>query len=193
VSESEKPRWETCCNPEFQDLGDVLRRTPRDRIFEVLAEYVAVLTDGVCHATYSETTTLRCLPVGADGVVYFAVAQGSEDARGRLLVKIGHTSGEVSARVASLQTGCPHRLVVERVSPGSPQVERDIHLALSSRRVHGEWFRLTASEIEDVSTFADGDWSGYGLLFCHCCGGVSHSYNTSGPCWDCERVARAGA
>jgi hypothetical protein len=56
-------------------------------------------------------------------------------------VKIGHTDGEVSARLSNLQVGCPEPLAVAAALPGGPAVERWLHEALSHLRVRGEWFK----------------------------------------------------
>lgn len=74
---------------------------------------------------------------GARGsVVYFLQADYGGP------VKIGSsTASGVKARVKSLQTGTPYRLVVRRVVQGDVRsLEGDFHRSLASYRVRGEWF-----------------------------------------------------
>jgi hypothetical protein len=72
------------------------------------------------------------------GIVYFIRAEESKR------VKIGFTSTDPSARLATLQTGSPERLRLVAAVPGSMELERNLHEMLSASRIHGEWFRSTA-------------------------------------------------
>jgi hypothetical protein len=183
-----EPYWRTSKNPIWQDTIDAIASLPVGERIGAILNYTAHVTDAVVDCAWAGAPEFRCLPVGAEGVVYFAVAEGSQDAAGRMLVKIGHTTGEASARIASLQTGCPHRLYVARVSPGSPAAERELHLALTSRRVHGEWFRLTNLEIETLSTYVDGDCHLGPIGFCGDCACVHlESSWRPGVCFDCSK------
>lgn len=56
-------------------------------------------------------------------------------------IKIGFTKGDIAARMAQLQTGCPMPLRLLGTGPGGRFIEKRIHSILSSYRAHGEWFR----------------------------------------------------
>jgi len=64
--------------------------------------------------------------------------------------KIGITSGDVSRRLAQLQTGNPRRLRIVKVigSDDPARTEHTLHVMLQHRRGHGEWFKLSPSELE---------------------------------------------
>ena len=55
-------------------------------------------------------------------------------------IKIGHTSGEVAARVDNLQTGNPNRLHVLLEIDGGLRKELDLHNTFAAFRFRNEWF-----------------------------------------------------
>lgn len=56
-------------------------------------------------------------------------------------IKIG-SAGDVTRRVAALQTGTPERLRVIARAPGvGVEGERELHRRFAHRRIRGEWFR----------------------------------------------------
>lgn len=64
------------------------------------------------------------------------------DTEGRF-VKIG-IAKEPGARLASLQTGCPHKLIILALfNIPDAKVEKRLHAYLSPYRLHGEWFEFT--------------------------------------------------
>lgn len=92
--------------------------------------------------------------------IYFVHATGTD------LVKIGFTDGNPERRVASLQTGCPHKLTLLAAMEGTAEDEARLHSDHSAARVNGEWFRLTpqltiaiaiarANNLADVKALAD--------------------------------------
>lgn len=66
--------------------------------------------------------------------------------------KIGITQGDVSRRVAQLQTGSPHKIHVIRVieTDHPRDLERDLHEMLRHKRVEGEWFKLSEAELRVI-------------------------------------------
>lgn len=58
-------------------------------------------------------------------------------------VKIGFAA-DIAGRVASLQTGCPEKLVVLAALGGSAHTEKSIHREFADARLGGEWFSPTA-------------------------------------------------
>lgn len=85
---------------------------------------------------------LGIVPMTDPGWIYFARARGTD------LVKVGFTTGDIAGRLKSLQTGCPYELLLEAYAPGAMDDERGLHDAFAPRRVHLEWFRLSAEEVE---------------------------------------------
>ena len=73
-------------------------------------------------------------------MIYFVTARDI----GR--VKIGYSANPRN-RLVGLQTGCPVRLVMERVMHGYEVDEADLHSRFAPHRLNGEWFSL-AAEIE---------------------------------------------
>jgi len=77
--------------------------------------------------------------------VYLVKCEGSH------YYKIG-LSIDPLARLASLQTACPFRLLLLQTC-GFPdyeparQAERQAHNALAKHRVHNEWFELTDADV----------------------------------------------
>jgi hypothetical protein len=86
----------------------------------------------------------------SDGLVYFVRAVGSADDLGREMFKIGFTSGDANSRVSQFKTGCPYHVEIVHVSPGSMSDEHDLHRAIVSRRLAGEWFSLTIDEVDRI-------------------------------------------
>ena len=76
------------------------------------------------------------------GAIYF-VTDGSG------YVKIGHTSGSVSDRIASLQVANPRELelIATLTSDDVREVERLVHIRFRERWHMGEWFRISRKEV----------------------------------------------
>ncbi len=55
-----------------------------------------------------------------------------------------------SVRRKSLQIGSAQPLHVVGSIPGTRELESSLHRDLASRRVHGEWFRLTRTEVNHI-------------------------------------------
>ncbi len=70
-------------------------------------------------------------------MLYFAQAEGI----GR--IKIGFTDGDVSARLADLQTGSPVPIRLLGTLAGTLEDEKDLHRRFGAARVCGEWFEPT--------------------------------------------------
>lgn len=68
-------------------------------------------------------------------------------------VKVGFTKGDVSERIAKLQTGCPLPLQLIATGPGGRYMERSLHDLLKRFRVHGEWFRADPLVLESIHRF----------------------------------------
>lgn len=68
-------------------------------------------------------------------------------------VKIG-CADEPAKRLKAMQTGCPHKLVIEAVFKGSYKREREFHAQFAEHRIRGEWFNLTP-EIEATIVKSD--------------------------------------
>lgn len=71
-------------------------------------------------------------------MIYYLLAKGTTH------VKIGYTRNylSLSARIASLQTGCPHELALMAIEPGELSDEAEIHQEFDHLRIRGEWFEL---------------------------------------------------
>ncbi|WP_051838753.1 GIY-YIG nuclease family protein [Streptomyces sp. NRRL WC-3742] len=65
--------------------------------------------------------------------VYLITAAGSRTA------KIGRST-DPGSRLAALQAGSPVALQLAASFPGGPRLERHLHKAFGSFRIHGEWF-----------------------------------------------------
>ncbi len=65
--------------------------------------------------------------------------------------KIGVASN-VKSRIKTLQTGCMYKIdLVSKWELDKPVVEeRKLHKIFSSKRVHGEWFKLNNNDINDI-------------------------------------------
>lgn len=88
---------------------------------------VVELVDG-SHSTCLSMDDLEC--------VYFLHAMGTD------LVKVGWTRS-LPHRIRSLSTGCPHKLRLLAIIPGSIEQELELHRSLAPYRKNGEWFELT--------------------------------------------------
>lgn len=64
-------------------------------------------------------------------------------------VKIGWTS-DLVGRMASLQTGSPHQLVLLGTREGTKALERAWQREFASARTSGEWFRLNEEQMETL-------------------------------------------
>jgi hypothetical protein len=71
------------------------------------------------------------------GRVYFVEAVGARR------IKIGFTTGRVSARLDSLRAGCPFPLRALGTIETLRRAERFYHGRFRHLRLHGEWFRAT--------------------------------------------------
>lgn len=60
-------------------------------------------------------------------------------------VKIGFTGNPIEFRLAGLQTGCPAKLHVYAMIPGTLKDERDLLKRFSEFKTYGEWFRREGS------------------------------------------------
>lgn len=67
-------------------------------------------------------------------VVYYIQCSGSG------LIKIG-ASADLCGRLAQMQSGSPHELMILATEPGGFDVERARHAQFSASRVRGEWFQ----------------------------------------------------
>ncbi len=87
----------------------------------------------------------KWLPTRPRAQVYFI---GTELRVGKP-VKIG-TSSDPKARLATLQTGFPHKLQIFATTDGGPEVEARYHTRWRNRRCNGEWFTLGDCIIEEI-------------------------------------------
>lgn len=78
------------------------------------------------------------------GFVYVIQAVGTG------MVKIGYTT-DVAKRLASLQTGSAHELVLVDQWGGTEAKERELHERFAEHRIRGEWFNDAI--VEDVCRF----------------------------------------
>lgn len=79
------------------------------------------------------------------------------------IVKIGFST-DPDKRLRELQTGSPFKLRLVKTYPGNRALERRLHGLFSDVRLHGEWFRVSVSDIDP------------------------YVYGTSGSCivWQCD-------
>ena len=68
------------------------------------------------------------------------------------LFKVGHTTTTIDKRIKALQTGCPFRLTVYKTIPSffPDKLEKVIQGLMRNERKQGEWFAVTAQEIDNV-------------------------------------------
>ena len=82
--------------------------------------------------------------------------------RSQGVVKIGKTSKAVEKRLATIQTGSPHRLSIYGRVEMDGRYEEALHRLFAAQRLHGEWFRLTGhlkALIDDLtSVFLGPEW-----------------------------------
>lgn len=83
------------------------------------------------------------------GYVYF-IQQDETQA-----IKIGYTETEqgLRQRLADLQTGSPYTLRILGRTPGTPALERALHVRFRKYRLSGEWFSpcaLIAQALKDI-------------------------------------------
>lgn len=67
-----------------------------------------------------------------------------------LLVKVGYTSGDVSRRLAALQTACAASLRLLGQVPGSREREGNLHERFAAQRERGEWFRISEEQVREL-------------------------------------------
>lgn len=70
-------------------------------------------------------------------------------------VKIGVTSGDPLARLATFQTGSPCPLELVACVYGDEALERALHATFADYRLHGEWFSLSGHVYQLVRRFSD--------------------------------------
>jgi hypothetical protein len=70
-------------------------------------------------------------------MIYFIAAEGSNQ------IKIGFTDKDPLDRLATLQTGNPHKLTLVATVEGDKQTEKELHQRFASDRTNGEWFNIT--------------------------------------------------
>lgn len=81
-------------------------------------------------------------------MVYIIRKKGTE------FVKIGFTKSKQSlrGRLKTLQTSSPEKLVIEATMDGGRTKEKFLHYACIQRHVRGEWFELSADDVERLIT-----------------------------------------
>lgn len=85
------------------------------------------------------------------------------------LVKIGTTTGDIHARAAQLQTGCPHKILVLGWIGGGRDREARLHKQFSHLRVQGEWFFASSDLLACIEALKDGqDYTDRCLLIQEC-------------------------
>jgi hypothetical protein len=84
-------------------------------------------------------------------VIYF-IQQGDQP-----YVKIG-IAADFVRRVDALQTASPHALRVLAYFPGTPRVERELHVRFGHLRMLGEWFHLAPEVVEYIGTLEPSAW-----------------------------------
>ncbi len=61
--------------------------------------------------------------------------------------KIGFTAQPLAKRIASIQNGCPAKLLLMFAIKGGKAEERAIHRFLRPHRLRGEWYKMSAERI----------------------------------------------
>ncbi len=114
--------------PKLESLGEMLEASEMDmeKIIETLKLW------GI-------------LPVTVKGTIYFIRAEATQE------IKIGFTGGDVSKRIAALQTGHPRKLSLITTVPGFFGYEKALHKRFDHIRLNGEWFEPHP----DLLTFID--------------------------------------
>jgi hypothetical protein len=105
------------------------------------------------------------------------------DAVGADVIKIGYTEQRVERRIAALQTGCPHKLVLIGLMAGDIEDERDLHQMAERWRIPWtrEWFRKTPELLAALASL------GVGIKKCIQCGAVGANIDGDPPmgAWQC--------
>lgn len=68
------------------------------------------------------------------GTVYFMQSS--------ICTKIGYTKGDPMERLAAMQTGNPHYIVLAATIAGSRQLERALHELFADYHYRGEWYEM---------------------------------------------------
>lgn len=81
-------------------------------------------------------------------MIYFVQSAGTQ------MVKIGMVESDdyraVLERVKDLQVGSGQELILLKAIKGGREEEAALHLRWYSRRVHGEWFKMTEEDISEI-------------------------------------------
>ncbi len=77
------------------------------------------------------------------------------EAAGLSAVKIGFTASKPSKRLATLQTGCPTKLIVRGLLPGFMWTEKNYHRIFADSRMTGEWFHRGGDVDKFVSSLPE--------------------------------------
>lgn len=73
-------------------------------------------------------------------------------------IKIGFTSGELSKRIASIQTGCPFKLIPAlTVHVEDMRAETLLHRLFDDERIDGEWFERSERITDAVGYLKNGN------------------------------------
>jgi hypothetical protein len=89
-------------------------------------------------------------PIRIDPTIYFI----SSDAVPNFPVKIGKAYGDVPARLAILQVGCPYELTVLATMQGTSTTEKFLHIEFHSCRYRGEWFHRSPELMDFIAKLA---------------------------------------
>ncbi len=83
------------------------------------------------------------------GKVYFLRSSG--------FVKVGITTGRVEDRVSTLAVGNPNPIefLFAWVTPKYKEFEKAFHTAFASKKVRGEWFNMTESDLFHIDRLID--------------------------------------
>lgn len=65
-----------------------------------------------------------------------------------MFYKIGKTAN-LKHRIKQIQASCPYKISVEKVYKDGFHLEKIAHKFFKSKRIHGEWFKLTKKDIMD--------------------------------------------
>jgi hypothetical protein len=89
--------------------------------------------------------------------VYVIKRAGVEDG----LYKIGFTA-DLNRRMAEFSTSTPGGMAVVKNIGGGRDLEARLHERFSASRSSGEWFRLTANDLDEINSIADEEEPGSG-------------------------------
>lgn len=86
------------------------------------------------------------------GCVYFVQMEDSD------MYKIGYTSKDAKSRLSQLQVGCPFTLTVRDFIPVADpkRFESYMHECFETKKVRGEWFKLTADDVDTLVAHVKG-------------------------------------